>query len=393
MAEEPEIEHTPLARPAIDEPPPPPLTEIRVRPPSGRGLNKTAIIITVGGAGAVLLGLASLNVSSGPSGKPAQPPRAMSAPARPEMAKGAVGGLPATYAQAAEFERARQAPPRLGPPLPGDVAAFAPDNDEHWRGDAADMDDAPPARTPPDPAEIEANEADRSALFFALRAPPPAATAPPQSQPPVVSPHPPSQEAAHPPERASGRALFPGAVIPASLVTAINSEAPGPVIAQVTQAVRDSATGRNVLIPQGARLIGDYRPAARYGQNRVVIRWSRLIMPDGEEIALDEPASDPSGAAAIPGAVDDHWLDLLGAATLGTLINIGVASTEEPQLTYSGLGVSTRDPVEQAVSEGVQRSASSVTSRIVERGLALPPTIRVEAGKRIVVMVSRRTEF
>ena len=93
--------------------------------------------------------------------------------------------------------------------------------------------------------------------------------------------------------------LFPGAVIPASLVTEVNSESPGPVIAQVTQSIYDSATGRTLLIPQGARLIGDYRSSSRYGQSRVAILWSRLIMPNGDEIALDEAAVDPSGAADI----------------------------------------------------------------------------------------------
>lgn len=127
--------------------------------------------------------------------------------------------------------------------------------------------------------------------------------------------------------RSVDRALFPGAVIPASLVTEISSESPGPVIAQITQAIYDSATGRTLVIPQGARLIGDYKSSTRYGQSRVAIIWSRIVMPDGHEIALDEAATDPSGSAGVTGMVDNHWLDVFGAAALGTLINIGVASS------------------------------------------------------------------
>lgn len=168
-------------------------------------------------------------------------------------------------------------------------------------------------------------------------------------------------------------ALFTGAIIPASLVTELNSESPGPVIAQVTHAIYDSATGRNLLIPQGARLIGDYKSSTRYGQSRVAITWSRLVMPDGEERALDEIAVSSNGAAGVGGDIDNHWGDVFGAATLGTLINVGVATTNDPQITFSGIGAVARDPVEQAIRDGIQRSASGVTNRVVDRGLSIPP--------------------
>ena len=85
--------------------------------------------------------------------------------------------------------------------------------------------------------------------------------------------------------------------------------------------------------------------------------------------------------------------DVFGAATLGTLINVGVAATENPQLTVYGAGLVSRDPVDQAVTDGVQRTASNVAGRTVDRSLAIPPTIRIEAGTRIAVMVSRRRDF
>jgi len=47
-----------------------------------------------------------------------------------------------------------------------------------------------------------------------------------------------------------------GAVIPAALITGIRSDLPGQVTAQVTENVYDSPTGRYLLIPQGAKLIG-----------------------------------------------------------------------------------------------------------------------------------------
>jgi type IV secretory pathway VirB10-like protein len=391
---------------------PPQLDAIRVKGPGARGLNKPAILTAAGGSVAVVLLLASGAFSSNPSTKPTTTKPMMSDPARPEMAQGAIKALPADYAQAAALEAAEQAdqtptpfdqagPPQLGPPLPGDVAAFAqaqpmpgdmPAYGNEWSTPAVY---APPEA--PDPAVAEAAAADRAGIFFALREAPRKADTgseqqiayqtPPRSPLIAVVPQNDDQpaSAAH-----NDRVLFPGTVIPASLVTELNSESPGPVIAQVTQTIYDSATGRIALVPQGARLMGEYRSSSRYGQSRVAIVWSRLIMPDGDEVALDEVGADPSGAAGVVGEVDDHWWDVFGAAALGTLINVGVATTEEPQLTYGGIGAISRDPVDAAIADGVQRSASGVTNRVVDRGLAIPPTIRVAAGTRLVVIVTRR---
>lgn len=387
---------------------PPPLDAIRVKGAGPRGLNKPAILIAAGTGVAAVLVMASGAFSGDSARKPADVKPMMSDPARPEMAKGAIRDLPADYTQIAAPETHAAAPPQLGPPLPGDIAAFAqadPQLRSYTSGPSSTYgDDAwsslPPNYSqpaPPDPAEVEERDAERAGLFFALREEPrdrdqltQQATA---QQPPAMTAFAPEARNGSPSAENRARMLFPGAVIPASLITELNSEAPGPVIAQVTQAIHDSATGRTLLIPQGARLIGDYKSSSRYGQSRVAIVWSRLIMPDGSEIALGEIAASPDGAAGVGGQVDDHWGDVFGAAALGTLINVGVATTEEPQLTYGGLGVTTRDPVDAALADGVQRSASTATNRIVDRGLAITPTIRVPAGTKLTVIVTRRSSF
>jgi type IV secretory pathway VirB10-like protein len=391
---------------------PPQLDAIRVKGPGARGLNKPAILTAAGGGVAVVLLLASGAFSSNPSTKPVTTKPMMSDPARPEMAQGAIKALPADYAQAAALEAAEQrdqmpgpfdqaGPPPPGPPLPGDVAAFAqlqqPPGDMPAYGNEWSTPAAYASPEGPDPKIAEAAAADRSGIFFALReeprktdtasAQPIAYQTPQRSHLTAVAPQNDDQPAS---SASNDRVLFPGTVIPASLVTELNSESPGPVIAQVTQTIFDSATGRIALIPQGARLMGEYRSSSRYGQSRVAIMWSRLIMPSGDEVALDEIGADPSGAAGVRGEVDDHWWDVFGAAALGTLINVGVATTEEPQLAYSGIGSITRDPVDAAIADGVQRSASGVTNRVVDRGLVIPPTIHLGAGARVAVIVTRR---
>ena len=196
---------------------------------------------------------------------------------------------------------------------------------------------------------------------------------------------------------ASRFSLHPGTIIPASLVTAINSEAPGPVIAQVTQGVYDSATGDRLLIPQGARLIGAYRSATRYGQSRIAVTWSRVVMPDGRQIVLDEIAVDGAGASGVTGRVDNQWGEVFGAAALGTLINVAAATTEDRTsigLTYGDVGVyAGADLAADATREGVQRAANAVSGRVVERGLSVPPTIQVAAGARVSAMVTREVDI
>lgn len=385
-----------------DQNPPPPLSAIRVKGPGAKGLNKPAILIAAGGSIGLVLILASGGFTGDPTRKPSEARPMMSDPARPEMAQTAIRRLPTNYEEAAQIEASRHPAqtPILGPPMAGDIAAFAPTEpayqptDTSWNGGPDDYSSAPP---PPDPAEEEAMQADRSAIGFQLTQQPgaqPVAPAPPVRQQPSPLTALQQQQQDQQPASAApdgNRALHPGAVIPASLVTALNSEAPGPVIAQVTQSIYDSATGRTLLIPQGARLIGDYKSSSRYGQSRVAILWSRLIMPNGDEIALDEAAVDPSGAAGVKGEVDNHWGEVFGAAALGTLINIGVATTEErPSLSFSGIGATSNyDPVDDALRDGVQRSASVVTNRVVDRSLAISPTIRLDAGTRISVILSR----
>jgi len=95
---------------------------------------------------------------------------------------------------------------------------------------------------------------------------------------------------------ASRYVLQAGAVIPAALLTGLRSDLPGQVTAQVTEDVYDSPTGKFLLIPQGARLVGQYDAQIAFGQSRALLVWNRLIMPNGRSIVLErQPGADPEG--------------------------------------------------------------------------------------------------
>lgn len=101
--------------------------------------------------------------------------------------------------------------------------------------------------------------------------------------------------------------VMAGTVIAAALVTGIKSDLPGDVIATVTEPVYDSATGKHMLIPQGARLLGRYDSQVSYGQSCVQVVWQRVILPDTSSFQLDNlVGTDAAGYAGLEDGVDLH---------------------------------------------------------------------------------------
>lgn len=182
---------------------------------------------------------------------------------------------------------------------------------------------------------------------------------------------------------ASPYTVMAGTIIPAALVTAINSDLPGQIIAEVTQPVYDTATGRYLLIPQGSRLIGRYDSQVAFGQRRVLLVWLRLVLPDTSSIALDKlPGIDPAGYAGLEDGVDWHWSRILAGAALSTLL--GVSS----ELAVSNQGNVNGNTV-IALRDSAQDTANQVGQEITRRNLSIQPTLTVRPGFRVNVMVNK----
>lgn len=177
--------------------------------------------------------------------------------------------------------------------------------------------------------------------------------------------------------------LMAGTVIPAALLTAVNSDLPGQVIASVTEQVYDSVTGRNLLIPQGSRLIGQYDSQIAYGQRRVLLVWTRLIRPDGSSLVLDRlPATDAAGQAGVEDAVDWHWRRIVAGAALSTLVGVGAELAAPNRSDADGrIVIATR--------ESVQETVNQVGQQVTRRNLDLQPTLTVRAGFPVRVMVGK----
>lgn len=184
---------------------------------------------------------------------------------------------------------------------------------------------------------------------------------------------------------ASPYQVMAGTTIPAALVTGINSDLPGQVIANVTEAVYDTATGRYLLIPQGSRLIGRYDSQVAFGQRRVLLVWTRLILPDTSSVALERlPGIDPAGYAGLEDGVDWHWDRILAGAALSTLLGVG-AELAAPQSRTGQDG--NRTVI--AVREGAQDTVNQVGQEITKRNANIQPTLTIRPGFSVRVMVSK----
>ncbi len=203
----------------------------------------------------------------------------------------------------------------------------------------------------------------------------------------------------HPP--ASAFSVMAGSVIPAVLVSGINSDLPGPILAQVSQNVFDSASGKYLLVPQGSRLIGVYQNASTYGQQRVEIAWQRLIFPNTSSMDLPQmPGADQGGYSGFTDEVNNHYLRTFGTAAVMSLISagemVGQMATFGGGGTYGPYGYS--QPNQWAMASQTAGSAASgqfgsVGQQMIGQGMNRPPTIEIRPGYQFNVVVTEDLVF
>lgn len=349
--------------------------KLRARPPSVARLSRR-VLVGVGAVSALAVAAAlgwALLVK--PHRLPEPTPVAIGTPPPERLAM-----LPKDYLGAGV--------PKLGPPLPGDLGKPFLEAQRQARAEQGDPADGGSPSPPPDPVRAQAQQgitaARGSPLFTSQGASPlpnPGAgsalaspvTRPSDGDPRIVSPE-------RLQDLVSPNVVQAGSVLPAALMTGIRSDLPGQVIAQVTENVHDTPTGRVLLIPQGSRLIGTYDAQPVFGQQRVLLVWSRLILPDGRSLVLDKAgSSDPQGYAGLQDGVDRHWGALVGAATLSTVLAISAE-----------LGSGQDDSaIVRALREGSGQAFNQVGQQAVGKALNLAPTLTIRSGAPVRVLVTR----
>jgi len=179
--------------------------------------------------------------------------------------------------------------------------------------------------------------------------------------------------------------LFAGSVIPAVMLTGIDSDLPGTISAQVRQTVYDSLNPSVVLIPQGTRLIGEYSSEIAYGQSRVLVAWNRLIFPNGATIDLrGMEGTDGQGQAGFHDQVDNHYFRVFGSAVLMSLLGVG-AQLSQPQNT----GALNTPSASQQAAAAMAEQLNNVGTNLLNRNLNIQPTLVIRPGYAFNVLVNR----
>lgn len=173
-----------------------------------------------------------------------------------------------------------------------------------------------------------------------------------------------------------------GTYICAALITGINSDLPGSVNAQVIQNVYDTVTGNYLLIPQGAKLVGEYNSNLTFGQNRVQVVWNRIIFPDGKSIDLEKMQGvDISGYSGFQDRVNNHYLKIYGNAILLSLMGAGydILNQKAEQST---------DPRE-TVAASVGQKLADVSGQTLEKNMDVQPTVVINPGYKFKIIVMK----
>ena len=180
-----------------------------------------------------------------------------------------------------------------------------------------------------------------------------------------------------------------GTVIPATMLSGLNSDLPGMILAQVSQNVYDTASGQYLLIPQGTRLVGKYDSHITYGQSRALVVWNRLVYPDGSTVELaGMPGTDQGGFAGLEDQVDHHFFRIFGTALLMSVIT-GTYEYTQNDAALTG----DKETVGDTLGNAAARELTQTSQMLLRKNLNIQPTIVIRQGYKLNVMVNRDVIF
>jgi type IV secretion system protein VirB10 len=180
-----------------------------------------------------------------------------------------------------------------------------------------------------------------------------------------------------------------GFVVPATLISGINSDLPGQIVAQVAQHVFDTPTGRHLLIPQGSRLVGTYSSDVAYGQARVLVAWQRIVFPDGKAMDIGAmPGADSAGYAGFNDQVNNHYFRTFASAFLMSAVTAGITLSQD-----NGNSTGNSQRASDALSEALGQQLGQVTAQMIAKNLNIAPTLEIRPGYRFNVIVTKDMTF
>jgi type IV secretion system protein VirB10 len=186
-----------------------------------------------------------------------------------------------------------------------------------------------------------------------------------------------------------------GTLIPAEMISAPNSDLPGEITAIVRENVYDTATGNQLLIPQGTKLFGRYDSRITYGQRGLTAVWNRLIFPDASTLELGGMQGyDEQGQSGFRDEVDEHWLRIIGSALLTSIFTAGVELSQlQQQNANTNQSITTQNQVGQTVGQSLGQGVGQLGTEITRKQLNIQPTITIRNGYRFNVIVNKDIVF
>jgi type IV secretion system protein TrbI len=184
--------------------------------------------------------------------------------------------------------------------------------------------------------------------------------------------------------------LRAGFVMPATLISGVNSEIPGQIIAQVSHGVYDTPTGKHLLIPQGARLVGAYSSDVAFGQKRAFVAWQRIIFPDGKALDIGSmPGADSAGYSGFHDSVNNHYFRVFGSAFLMSGVVAAVSLSQDNGTT----GNRDQRRASDALSESLGQVFGTTIAQLISKNLNIAPTLEIRPGYRFNVIVTKDITF
>jgi type IV secretion system protein TrbI len=184
--------------------------------------------------------------------------------------------------------------------------------------------------------------------------------------------------------------LKAGDIITGRLISGLDSDSPGEVIATVTKNVDDYATGNHILIPQGSRLVGVYNTAVAYGETRVMVAWQRIIYPGPCSQSLDleaMPGADATGQAGFSDITENHYGKIFLNALLVSLFSAGIQLSQPPSSAFQQY-----NPV-QTAGGAIGSQMGQLGMEFARKGMSIPPTQRIRQGYEFAILTTKDIAF
>ncbi|OCS38181.1 TrbI/VirB10 family protein [Campylobacter fetus] len=177
--------------------------------------------------------------------------------------------------------------------------------------------------------------------------------------------------------------LKAGWIIPAVLITGINSDLPGEILAQISQNIYDTASGKHLLIPQGSKVVGSYSSNIVYGQKRILVAWNKVIFPSGDTLNLSNmQGTSTDGYSGFKDKVNNHYFRIFGSALLLSSITAGIS------LANKSDGHQTETASDKAMSAAINQ-IGQVASEMIRKNMNIAPTLEIRPGYKFNIFVTK----